>query len=253
VENRIFTKVSAFFGKEKLWLFISLLSFMFAGCASSEVSRETAANIDKGVQNAEKLVSGDADIADAYQNSSQATKGAVIGGTAGAVTGGIATSGLGVWQGALIGTVLGASYGSYIDTNASLQDRLENRDVTAVVLGDQVLIVLRSARIFYPLTSTVKPQAYSTLKLVSQYINQFTKMLVRVTAYTADSGERMADLALSQQQADSVAKLLVASGVDARLLYASGCGSARLVKRNNMLWDGNDNYRIEVTLEKLTV
>lgn len=253
MKNRVFAKVSTFFGKEKVWLFISLLSFMLAGCASSEVSRETAANIDMGVQNAKNLVNSDGDVADSYQNTSQVTKGAVIGGAAGAVTGGMATSGLGVWQGALIGTVLGASYGSYIDTNMSLQDRLENRGVTTVELGDQVLIVLRSARVFYPLTSTVKPQAYSTLKMVSQYINQYTKMLVRVSAYTTDSGAQTADLALSQQQAESVAKLLVVSGVDARLLYAVGCGSSRLVEKSTMVWDGNDNYRVEITLEKLHV
>ena len=60
------------------------------------------------------------------------------------------------------------------------------------------------------------------------------------------------DLSLSQQQASAVAKFLTASGVDARILYAEGYGGARLVSPNNGQWE-SDNYRIEVTLEKLYV
>jgi outer membrane protein OmpA-like peptidoglycan-associated protein len=239
-----------FFGKEKVCFLIILLCLFLTGCASSEISRESAADVDAGIQNAKNLVSGDGDFADAYQNTSQATKGAIIGGAVGAVTGGIASSGIGAFQGALIGVVLGASYGTYIDTYTSLQDRLENRGVTIVVLGDQILIVLRSARIFYPLTSTIKAQAYSTLKMVSTYVNQYTKMLVRVTGYTANTGSMGADLALSKQQAENVAKFLLASGIDARLLYATGCGGMNLVEENSPAWDGNDNYRIYTVLTR---
>ncbi len=257
MENPVFTKLDALFGKEIVRFIITLvLCIILSNCASSEVSRTAASNIDLGVQNAKNLLgSGDGDVADAYQNTNQATKGLLIGGTAGAVTGGLAGSGIGTLQGALIGAVLGASYGSYIDTNTSLEDRLENRGATVIVLGDHIMIVLRSARIFYPATSTIKPQSYSTLKLVSSYINQYTKILVKVSAYTNYSGSETADLALSQQQANNVAKMLTAWGVDARILYALGCGGTHLVEKNIPTGneDGNDNYRIEITLEKLYV
>lgn len=232
---------------------LTCFCLFLCACASSDVSREAASNMDMGVQNAKNLYNNatEGNIADSYQNASQATKGAIIGGTAGAVTGGL-SSGIGVFHGAAIGAILGAAYGSYIDSTTTLDDRLENRGANIVVLGDQILIVLPSARLFNPMTSTLKAQAYSTLYLVAQYINQYTKMLVKVSAYTDASGTSSADLALSQQQAERVAKILLASGVDARVLYATGYGGTRLVTKNTMNWD-TDNYRIEITLEKLYV
>ncbi len=256
MENMFFAKVGALFGKEKFGL-LSLLAmscFILAGCASSDVSRDAASNIDYGVQNTRSMIDGTVggNFADSYQNASQRAKGVMLGGTAGAVTGALA-SGIGIVPGAAIGAVLGGSYGTYIDSYSSIKDQLENRGATVVVLGDQILIALPSARIFQPYSSTIKPDAYSTLNLTARYINGYTKMLVKVSAYTSSTGSRTVDLSLSQEQAQNVAKFLQAAGVDARVLYAMGYGGTHLVQQNSKGWDESDNYRIEITLEKLYV
>lgn len=227
--------------------------FILFGCASSDVSRDAASNVDKGVQNAKDMVDGamDSSIADSYENASQATKGAVLGGAAGGVAGAF-TPGVGLFPGLAIGAIFGASYGSYIDANSSLEDKLKNRGANIVILGDQILIIVPSARLFNENTSNIKPQAYSTFEMLAEFINRYTKMLVKVAAYTDATGSSDIDLSLSQQQAECAAKLLAASGVDARILYAEGYGGTRLVERNNLKWD-SDNYRIEITLEKLHV
>ena len=237
---------------QRYFLPLILMCCMLFGCASSQVSRDAASNVDMGNENAKNLVSGvgDTTVSDAYNNSSQATKGALLGGTAGAVAGGFS---IGVLPGAVTGFILGASYGSYIDSTASVQDKLENRGGTIVVLGDQILIVLPSSRLFQPMSARLKPDGYDTLALASQYINGFTKMLVKVSAYTNDTGSRRVDLALSQQQAESVERALLMNGMDARVVYAAGYGGSHLVERNTSEWDGSDNYRIEITLEKLYV
>lgn len=233
---------------------ITLFCFILTSCAASDASRDTAANIDLGVQNAKNLVNGVANgnIADSYQNTSQTAKGALIGGAAGAITGAF-SSGIGVIPGTATGLIFGAAYGSYIDSQTNFDDQLENRGANIVVLGDQILIVLPSARIFNPYTAEIKPSAYSTLGMVAHYINRYTKMLVKVAAYTNDTGSERVDLALSEQQAQNVAKILSASGVNTRLLYAAGYGGTRLVTKNSLDWDESDNYRIEITLEKLYV
>jgi len=240
---------------KKIWLLavITVLSFALMSCASSDVSRDTSANIDLGMQNARNLVddAGNSSIGDSYQNASQAAKGAIIGGTAGAVTG-LLSPPLGFFPGTAIGMILGAAYGGFIDSNTDLNDQLANRGANVVVLGDQILIVLPSARIFQDNSSTIRPQAYTTLKLVARYINGYTKMLVKVAAYTDATGSNSIDLALSQQQADQVAKFLLASGMDSRVLYAAGYGGTHLVQKNTLDWN-SDNYRIEITLEKLYV
>jgi outer membrane protein OmpA-like peptidoglycan-associated protein len=172
-----------------------------------------------------------------------------LGATAGGVTG-LLSSGIGVIPGVAAGAVLGGSYGAYVDKNANLQDQLENRGATVVVLGDQIYIALPSERIFNDMTGDIRPQAYSTLALVSQYISSYTNMTVKVAAFTDDSGNKRVDLALSQQQAESVSKALQANGINTRLMYATGYGGTNLVEKNAPDWEGNDNYRIEITLEK---
>lgn len=240
-------------GKEGRWLLSCVISLVLIlnGCASSNVSRDAASNVDMGVQNAKNLVSGagDTNIADSYQNTNQATKGALIGGTTGGVVGALS---FGFLPGVATGAILGASYGAYIDSNETVADKLQNRGATVVVLGDQILVVIPSSRVFNTWSDKIKPQAYSTLTLLTQYINGYTKMLVKISVYTDNTGSKTVDLSLSQQQASAVAKFLTASGVDARILYAEGYGGARLVSPNNGQWE-SDNYRIEVTLEKLYV
>ncbi len=232
---------------------ISVIPALFlAGCASSDVSRDAEANVDLGVQNAKGFADNGQGISESYWNASQTQKGALLGGVAGVATG-IAYTSVGWVPGGLAGAILGASYGAYIDAHTTLKDQLENRGVTVVTLGDQILVVLPSARVFYAMTPTIKPAAFSTLNLVGKYINQYTKMLVKVAAYTNCSSSRAYDLALSQQQANSVVRYFTAIGLDARVLYAAGYGGTRLVNRNNNRWDANDNYRIEITLEKLPV
>ncbi len=234
-------------------LFSLCACLVLSGCASSDVSRDTASNFDKGVQHTKDMVNGAADgnIGDSYQNASQSVKGGIIGGVAGGVAGAL-TPGVGFLPGTAIGAILGASYGAYIETNSTIEDRLENRGANIIVLGDQILIVIPSARIFNENTANVKPQAYSTFDLLAQYINRYTKMLVKVSAYTDATGSKAVDLALSQQQAERVSKLLAASGIDTRVLYAEGYGGTHLVETSSLTWD-TDNYRIEITLEKLYV
>ncbi|TAK77214.1 MAG: hypothetical protein EPO11_02895 [Gammaproteobacteria bacterium] len=236
-------------------MLLLLIAYLFlSACASSNVSREASSNVDMGVQNAKNLGDqlGEHDIADAYQNSTQTTKGALLGGAAGATVGALYTGSIGVIPGAAAGIIAGAAYGSYIDANTTLRDRLENRGVNVVMLGDQILIVIPSARIFDPMTASIKPQSYSTFDMIAQYINQYTKMLVKVAVYTGSGSNEEVNTALSKDEADCIAKALLASGVDARVLYAEGAGSTHFVTADTSNWD-SDNYRIEITLEKLYV
>lgn len=235
-----------------LKVFVIIATILLYGCASSPASRTAASNVDMGVQNAKNLTNGvgEGSLTQSYHNSSQATKGALLGGAAGGIAGWF-VSGVGVLPGTAGGAILGASYGAYIDSISTLADRLENRGVTIVELGDQILIVIPSSKLFTYMSGQLQPQGYSTIDLVAQYINSYTKTLVKVGGYTNDTGSKRVDLALSQQQAQTVAKTLMAYHVDARVLYAEGYGGSHLIERNSLDWDNSENYRIEITMEKL--
>lgn len=241
---------------KKIYSLLLIIFFcgLMASCASSDVTRDVTANIDTGVQNTSDMADGftERHFADSYQNATQRSKGALVGGSAGAVTGSIA-GGIGAIPGAAVGALFGASYGSYIDQHTTLDDQLKNRGINIVMLGDQILIVIPSARLFKPYTSTLKTDSYSTFRHIASFINSYNKMLVKVSAHTAALGSSDVNYSLSQAQAESVSKMLQASGVDARVLYAMGYGGTHLVQRQSQAWEGNDNYRIEITLEKLYV
>jgi len=233
-------------------IILSMLSLL-CSCASSNVSRTAARNVDIGRQNASRLsdqATSD-DLTGTYQNLSQTTKGALLGGVAGGTAGWWA--GVGVVPGVITGSILGASYGAYIDSESSLKDKLENRGAIIVELGDRILIVFPSVRLFDDQCATLKAGAYSTLALTARYINRFTKMLVKISVYTNDDRGRSLNLALSQNQANAVSDVLQAHGVDARILYAIGYGNTHFVEKTNLSWDASLNYRVEISFEKLYV
>lgn len=225
------------------------LFFFLQGCASSEVARTATRSVDDAYIGLTGYRS-EFDIRDTYQNSSQRAKGVVIGGVTGGVVGG-AVSGLGAAAGVVTGAILGGSLGAYIDSRTTLVDKLKNRAITIFILGDQVMIVLPSNRIFRGMTPKINYAEYSTLDLVAQLIGCYVNMSVKVAAYTNAGCNRDMNCALSQEQAESVAKYLWKRGVNTRLLYAAGYDGVHLVSSNTS--SDSDNYRIEITLEKLPV
>lgn len=240
----------------RLFLFVVLLSLLslLCACASSNVSRTASGNVDLGRENVARL-SNDAtagDLTGQYQNMSQKSRGALLGGAAGGAAGGLIGSSVGAIPGVIAGVLLGASYGAYIDSETSLRDKIENRGGIIVELGDRILIVFPSVRLFNEMSPRLRSGAYSTLALTAQYINRFTKMLVKVSVYTNDD-TALSHAALSQKQANAVADALLAQGIDARVLYAKGYGSKQFVESTDLSWDESLNYRVEILLEKLYV
>lgn len=229
----------------------SILSLQ--GCASSAASRGAASQADLAYLETDYAMRhfGDSDISDAYQNSSQTAKGVVIGGVVGAAAGS-ATSAVGGLAGFGLGAIFGGALGKYIDSHATLADKLENRHVRVIEMGDQIMIVINSTTLFYPNTSNLRPEVYETLDVVKNYINQYPNMSVKVVAYTSAAEPPRVTYSLSRQQADNVMKYLWNRHLNTRLLYAEGGGGSKLVTANTANWD-SDNYRVEITLEKLPV
>ena len=233
---------------------IGLVAFLLQGCASSNVSRSAGHGIDK-IHTSATPVAGD--VIDAYQSKNQAQKGAIMGGVIGANVGMQSTTGLSLlpsaMAGAGVGLIVGGAMGSYIDSQTTLIDRLENRGMKVIVLGDQVMVVLPSVWIFEPRSATLRSHAYSALDLVAEFISHCPNILVSVAGNTGSFGlSATVNKILSEQQANTVVKYLWARGVDTRVISSIGYGSSRPVVKET-LKENSDNDRIEITLEKLTV
>ncbi len=241
-----------FWKLHKLVFFIMLLSLY--GCASSQVSREANDNTVVGYQNATSSFGslGDGSFADSYENASQSLRGAAIGGTAGALAGGV-IPGVGLVPGLASGAILGGAYGAYIDSRTSLNDQLENRGVKIIELGDNIMVVMHSNRVFNGMTAVIRPGAYTTLNLVGKYINGFRTMSVRVAAYTNSVGSDRINKALSKEQAESIVRYLWQQRINTRMITAAGMGGTNLVSSDTADWDAGMNYRIEITMVKMPI
>lgn len=233
--------------------FFSLIIFpsviTLQGCAHSSAQREAESNVDLGHINMENSWNnGGGSFSTGYQNTSQTTKGMLIGGAGGALAGGF-TSGIGVIPGAATGAILGGALGAYIDHYTTSADRLENRHAKVFVLGDQVMIILPSEHIFDNQTPNIQPNAYSTLDLVAQLISRSPNMSVRVVTYS-DSGPPNVTRSLTREQSNSIVKYLSRRGVNTRMIYAVGGGSTNPVSPLGS-GDCGENNRVEITLEKM--
>jgi outer membrane protein OmpA-like peptidoglycan-associated protein len=238
----------------KVFILLSCLASSLLGCASSGVSRGAANQVDTAYENSNALLThaADNDPADAYQNAPQTTKGIIIGATAGAITGAVTSGTVGLLPGLAGGAALGGFLGAYVDYHTTIIDQLENRGVKVVVLGDQIMLMLPGEQLFKGMTPKINYQAYSTLDLVSTYINLYASMLVKISAYTNDTGDTAVNCAVSQQQANAVQKYLW-KHINTRVMTAKGYGGTHLLESNNLDWGQGLNYRIEITLEKLPV
>lgn len=239
--------------KIKIILAVIFILFGLQGCASSEVSRGASSQVQKTYQNASSAWNSDSVSAEeAYQGTSQTTKGAMIGGATGAVVGGIATGWSGVLPGMAGGAIFGGALGAYIDSKATLADQIINRGNKVFILGDQILIVLPSEHVFVTGTSTLQPYAYKTLDLVSEFISGYPNISVKVAAYSNDDTPEQISRSLTQEQANAVVKYLWRTKINTRVLYAEGGdGSKPVAAPNGPNCDAN--YRVEITLEKLPV
>lgn len=236
----------------KQGILLLCIAFILQGCASSGATRHAASEADKAyLQTDYAFNHPDASLRDTIQNTSQTTKGVVLGGITGALVGSMYSSSIGFLPGLAGGAIIGGAIGAYIDSYATLSDNLENRGVNVIVLGDQILIVIPSHLIFNPYSGTLRSQAYSTLDMIVQYINQFTNISVQVSGYSNPTDTGAVTGALSQQQADAVMRYLWKAGLNTRVLYAMGYGSYKPVSQDTD-WS-SDNNRIEITLEKLPV
>ena len=160
----------------------------------------------------------------------------MIGGTAGGMIGGVTTGTSGILPGAATGAVIGGILGAWIDYHTTIADQLENRGVKVLILGDQVLMILQSSWIFQGRTANLRPDATSTLDLISQFINHYTTMLVKVAAYTNDTGNKELECYVTQQQAEKIVRYLWPR-MNTRVLTSQGYGGTNLIARNSPDWN----------------
>ncbi len=198
---------------------------------------------------------------DAYtreEQTSQTTKGALIGAGIGAVVGLISgDDAVERRQHALIGAGLGAlaggAVGAYQDRQeAALRAELEGTGVSVHRDGDNITLNMPGNVTFATDSSDLSPAFFDVLNSVGKVLGEFNQTVVEVAGHTDSTGSDAYNQRLSERRAGSVAGYLKGQGVMDQRLITVGLGEAWPVADNGSTTGRQANRRVEITMVPLT-
>jgi len=198
---------------------------------------------------------------DAYtreEQTSNTTKGALIGAGVGAVVGLITgDDAVERRQHALIGAGLGAlaggAVGAYQDRQeAALRAELEGTGVSVHRDGDHITLNMPGNVTFATDSSDLSPAFFDVLNSVGKVLGEFDKTVVEVAGHTDSRGSNSYNQGLSERRAGSVASYLGGQGVIDQRLITVGMGEARPVADNGSAAGQQANRRVEITMVPVT-
>ena len=198
---------------------------------------------------------------DAYtreEQTSSATKGALIGAAAGAVVGLISgDDAVERRQHALIGAGIGAlaggSIGYYMDKQeAELRAELEGTGVSVVRNGDNITLNMPGNVTFATDSSDLSPAFFNVLNSVGKVLAEYEQTVVEVAGHTDSTGSNAYNQSLSERRANSVSTYLSGQGVMGQRLITLGMGETRPVADNSSSTGRQANRRVEITMVPVT-
>ncbi len=192
------------------------------------------------------------------EQTSSATKGALIGAAAGAVVG--LVSGDDAVErrqraliGAGVGALAGGSIGYYMDREeAKLRAELEGTGVSVTRMGDNITLNMPSNITFATDSSDLSPAFFAVLNSVGKVLSEFDRTVVEVAGHTDSTGTDAYNQALSERRANSVASYLTSQGVMQARMITIGMGETRPVADNGTTEGRALNRRVEITLVPVT-
>jgi outer membrane protein OmpA-like peptidoglycan-associated protein len=198
---------------------------------------------------------------DAYtreEQTSNTTKGALIGAGIGAAVG--LMSGDDAVErrqhamiGAGIGALAGGSVGYYMDKQeAELRAELEGTGVSVTRDGDNITLNMPGNVTFATDSSDLSPAFFDVLNSVGTVIDEFDQTVVEVAGHTDSTGSHAYNQSLSERRSASVASYLKGRGVISERLITVGMGENYPIADNSTSEGRQVNRRVEITMVPLT-
>jgi len=189
---------------------------------------------------------------------SNATKGAIIGAVSGAVVGLISgDDAVERRRRALIlagvGALAGGAVGYYMDRQeAKLRAELEGTGVSVYRNGNNITLNMPGNVTFASDSADLSPAFFDVLTSVSKVMGEFDKTVVEVAGHTDSSGSEAYNQNLSERRAASVAHYLRTQEVNDQRLITLGMGELRPVADNATASGRQANRRVEITMVPIT-
>jgi outer membrane protein OmpA-like peptidoglycan-associated protein len=192
------------------------------------------------------------------EQTSKATRGAIIGAAAGAVVG-LASGEDAVDRrqraliGAGVGALAGGSIGHYQDRQeAELRAKLEGTGVSVTRIGDNITLNMPGNVTFATDSADLNADFFNVLNSVSKVLKEFDQTIVEVAGHTDNTGSDEYNEALSDRRAGSVARYFESRNISSQRLLTIGMGESRPVADNGTTEGRQANRRVEITMVPLT-
>jgi outer membrane protein OmpA-like peptidoglycan-associated protein len=189
---------------------------------------------------------------------SNATKGALIGAAAGAVVGLVSgDDAVDRRQRALIGAGVGAlaggSVGYYMDQQeAKLRAELEGTGVSVTRIGDNITLNMPGNITFATDSSDLNAAFFEVLGSVTKVLKEFDQTVVEVAGHTDSTGSDAYNQQLSERRAQTVSQYFQSRNISAQRLITVGMGESRPVADNSNAAGRQLNRRVEITMVPVT-
>jgi len=188
---------------------------------------------------------------DPYSDTNRTQQGAIAGAIAGGVLGAATGSGNRVPEvliGAGVGALAGGAIGAVLDRQAAelraqLGDGIDVRNT-----GDEIVVTMAQDILFATDSATLRPDLRRDLQAIAANLQRYPDSAIIVTGHTDSTGTMAYNQSLSERRADSVAAVLIESGVSSRRVVARGAGQTRPVASNDTAAGRAQNRRVEIVI-----
>jgi len=180
-------------------------------------------------------------------------RGMVMGAASGAALGSLAGFGvpIGTAIGGVAGTIIGYDYGKNLTKEENVENRLRFYGVQIVKLGEEHKLVIPAGRLFPQDSPRLWSKAPTVLGLVAQYLKHYEKVAVTISTFTDNHRMEKRNQVLSAARSRQVMNYLWRKGIDSRLMFAVGNGSAYPLADNRTEEGRLINRRVEIAFRML--
>lgn len=173
--------------------------------------------------------------------------GALTGATFGAISGSGDRTGP-ILLGAGVGAIAGGALGSVLDRQAAELRRDLGGNVGVVNTGREIVVTMPQDILFATDSAVLRPDLRRDLQTIAANLQRYPDSLIVVTGHTDNVGSAAYNQSLSERRADSVAAVLIESGVSGRRVVAQGAGLTQPVASNATAAGRAQNRRVEITI-----
>ena len=114
-------------------------------------------------------------------------------------------------------------------------------------VGQSVTLVLASDVLFNPQSANFKSSTSQVVRKITQYLNTYRLVSVKVSAYGDNSLPAKQQELLTTEQAQRISQALTDNNLDARLVYSVGYGRKNPITLNQTARQQAENRRIEIS------